>query len=134
VTTREQIETTLYSYAWGFDQEALDVLEGCFAQDARLVIHGNAIEGRTAIVEHLGKLRAARREADERMRHVMSNVLVHEHGDGRATVTSYFTTFMQTAPPSGTLQALGTGFYRDQFVEAGDRWLMAEREVHFDRD
>jgi 3-phenylpropionate/cinnamic acid dioxygenase small subunit len=133
VSIRHSIETTLYRYAWGFDEEDLEALTACFTEDAEMHIRGNALQGREAIVQRLGEMRAARREAGERMRHVMTNVLVHEQDDQRAEVTSYFTSFLITSGPEGQLIPYSTGFYRDELRADGDDWRIARRDVTFDR-
>jgi ketosteroid isomerase-like protein len=132
MSARGPIENTLYSYAWGYDSEDLELLAGCFTADAVVVV-GGAIdsEGRDDIHRSFVGRRAARTEAGELPRHMTTNVLIEEEGEAAARVRSYFTLVVTK---SGSVEASVqiTGWYLDDFVSEDGKWLIRRREMHVD--
>jgi hypothetical protein len=77
-------------------------------------------------VRELGRRHQVFRTANRRPWIVISNVLIHDQDDRRATVISSYTSFKQDR--GGSLEA-SVGYYEDSFVLDGDTWRIQRRSV-----
>lgn len=122
---RMRIAERLHAYAWGFDERRIDVLRGCFTEDA--VWHGSLagresvgpVHGADAIIEFLTSYWP--RQADQR-RHYMLSLEV----DPVTASEVLATTALLLTAVGKRLEIVLTSFYRFRLVEQGGRWLIAD--------
>ncbi|TAL01962.1 MAG: nuclear transport factor 2 family protein [Rhodospirillaceae bacterium] len=116
---KDAIRDLLANYCFYTDRKNPDALVALFTEDC--VYDGGAFgrfEGRAAL---RGFMTAAGDES--RVRHFTVNEVIAVKGD-TATARSYFLVLdSASAPPT----PLFTGFYEDQFVRTGGRWLFKTR-------
>jgi ketosteroid isomerase-like protein len=125
MSARSQIENATYRYAWAFDENDMELLADCFAEDAELVEpSGNRIVGRGPIREAFAKRRADRLERGEQPRHFTTNVFVHSQSGSTAEASSYFV--MHTTK-DGALVGTSVGSYLDTWVDDGGTWRLKRR-------
>lgn len=135
MSLREEIERTIYQYAWGYDDDELEYLAGAFAPDGTL---DHAIEGSTdlrgpeQIRAWMDEKRQVFRDAGEQPRHMLSTLEVEQLSDTEARSRCYMT--MMVTRSDGTVYVHHSGRYVDMFVRVGDRWLFSERLIRVDRD
>jgi 3-phenylpropionate/cinnamic acid dioxygenase small subunit len=130
LSTRTEIAELIARYAWSYDDEDSDALAGCFTEDAEFDYGTELLRGRDAICARLNGNRAAAHERGEQPRHVMTNVVVDEAGDGTARVRSYLS-FTVTSANGPAL--LLTATYDDLVVHDGGEWRFQRRAVHRDQ-
>ena len=129
MSARAEINELLARYAWAYDEEDPEALASCFAENAEFDYGTELLRGRDAICGRLNGNRAAARERGEQPRHVMTNVVVDEKGDGTARVLSYLSFTVSSA--SGTAVVL-TATYDDVVVRDGGEWRFQRRAVNRD--
>lgn len=129
---RGQINDVLNRYAWGYDENKLDVIGECFTADAVFsmrIADGDLIgpfEGREAI---LGLMKGSLESQTDQRRHVTTNVFFESDERDAAEVMSYLTLI---SVADGRLNVLSSGWYRDRFVLDGDRWRIRDRYLQLD--
>lgn len=134
MSLRSDIEDTIYQYAWGYDDDDLDLLAAAFAVDGVLdhAIDGSTVRGRAEIRAWMDTKREIFRRAGEQPRHMLANVVVEQISAGEASARCYMT--MMVTRSDGTVYAHHAGRYLDRLVRVEDRWLFAERLIRVDRD
>ena len=133
MTAREGIERTLYLYGWYYDEDDIDGMAGCFAEDALLKSGTGATTaaGRAAIRKFFDERREVRRRARQQTRHVISNVLIENETRDTADVLCYLILAV-TEVGGGT--SLKAGWYRDKMVRDGMTWRFKERAINVDAE
>jgi 3-phenylpropionate/cinnamic acid dioxygenase small subunit len=134
MTLRHAIEDSIYRYAWGYDDDELDLLASAFAEQATLnhAIDGSFVEGRETIRAWMDEKREVFRQAGEQPRHMIANVVVEQDSETTASSRCYMT--MMVTRSDGTVYAHHAGRYFDTYVRVGDRWLFSQRLIRVDRD
>jgi len=138
LAAREACRDTLAQYTHAGDRFLLEEFAGAFCEDGILEIRGqDQLRGRATIMERFGgatvaqqarQVAARARDAGTSrriVRHTVSNIRFESVTPGEAVVASYFSVFTEIG-----LDHMGR--YRDRFVPAGDRWLIAHRFVSTD--
>ncbi|MFZ2176794.1 MAG: nuclear transport factor 2 family protein [Rhodococcus sp. (in: high G+C Gram-positive bacteria)] len=130
--TSESIRDTVARYTHAGDGGKLTELAECFTPDGTLEIKGrSSATGRDAIVKMLGGGAAPADRprttsgAKFFQRHFVANLMFDSITPDRIDTRAYFVVF----GPDG---ADHWGRYRDVFVPAGNRWLIAHRFVAVD--
>ncbi len=134
MTLRATVEDTIYQYAWGYDDDELDLLAASFAEQGTLnhAIDGSFVSGRAAIRAWMDEKRQVFRDAGEQPRHMISGVVVTRDSEEQASARCYMT--MVVTRSDGTPYLHHAGRYLDTLVKVGDRWLFSERLIRVDRD
>jgi hypothetical protein len=110
-------------YAYAFDGADGDVWSALFTPDGVFVLpDGTAVSG----TDELRKFVVARSDDAPGMRHLMTNILLDESGDG-ALGRAYFLAFRLGG--DGQFRLRNFGRYEDEFVRAGGGWLIRSRRV-----
>ena len=129
---RGQLVDRLARYCWGFDERRRDILQDCFTQDAVWVgdVMGETrvgpFEGRDAVVSWLAGFWPHQR--DQR-RHVVTNVIVEDVGDGSATCLAYLL-LVGSSRRSVALEA--AGMYRIEYRLDAGAWRISRLSAGFD--
>jgi 3-phenylpropionate/cinnamic acid dioxygenase small subunit len=116
------VTRTVSEYCRRCDDGRFDEFTRLFAVDAQLVVRGQVTRGAEAISATIAALQTPER----RGRHMVANTVVEISGD-RASAESDFVFFRPR--PDGTLEAVNTGRYLDEFVRDGDGWQFSRREI-----
>ncbi|MEV0067503.1 MULTISPECIES: nuclear transport factor 2 family protein [unclassified Amycolatopsis] len=133
MTARAEIENVLGKASWGYDENDVGLIADQFTETATMTMQigreGDTIgpfEGREAIRKlHADSLVA---QTDQR-RHNLSNlVLTKETPDSAATTANLTLLSIE----NGAVRVLSSGWYRDELVKQGDRWLIATRHIYLD--
>ena len=134
MSLRDEIEDTLYQYAWGYDDDDIALLSSAFADGATLnhALDGSTLTGPAEIHAWMDEKRGVFRDAGEQPRHMLANVVVTRESETEATARCYMT--MVVTRSDGTVYVHHAGRYFDRFVRVGDRWLFSERLIRVDRD
>jgi 3-phenylpropionate/cinnamic acid dioxygenase small subunit len=134
MSLRGAIEDTIYAYAWGYDDDDLDLLAGAFTETATLshAIDGSRVTGRAEIRAWMDEKRQVFRDAGEQPRHMIANVVVEQESDTTASSRCYMT--MMVTRSDGTVYAHHSGRYLDTYMKEGTMWLFSERLIRVDRD
>jgi hypothetical protein len=134
MSLREQISDTIYQYAWGYDDDDMDLLAGAFADGATLnhAIDGSTVNGPADIKEWMDQKREVFRSNGEQPRHMLANIVVEQDSETTASSRCYMT--MMVTRSDGTVYAHHAGRYFDRYVRVGERWLFSERLIRVDRD
>jgi 3-phenylpropionate/cinnamic acid dioxygenase small subunit len=116
------IGRTLTEYCFTCDDARFDELGECFTEDATLVVPGDVVEGRAAIVAWY---ETAQGHPKQRGKHLTANVVCDVEGD-RASVVADFAwlRFSKGQLVPGTI-----GRYVDELVRGTDRWRFERREI-----
>ncbi len=122
---REQVRHTISSYTFGGDRGRLDELAAAFTPDGVLQIEQDDVStGRAAIIERLSRVVTMDRHPAH-MHHHISGTHFRSVSRAAIEVSSYFLVITDIGPDHW-------GRYRDRFEPAGDRWLIAHRQVTTD--
>ena len=127
VHDRISIDDLYCRCARDMDNPASDAWIDCFTSDAVFL---SPRFGRFSGREGLRELHELRRRAliDTKIRHVISNVLIHMDGpetSGECYLCAYETKF-------GKTKLVAVGGYRDTLVKLEQRWFFRTREEYFD--
>ena len=112
------IARTLARYCHTIDDGEFEALGECFTDDAELEAFGRTRNGREAAVGLLAKAMPP----ENRGKHLITNTLVEETGEGKASVVSDFA-FV------GKDSSVMTGRYIDEFVATDGDWRIAKRTI-----
>ncbi|GGO20506.1 hypothetical protein GCM10010116_41170 [Microbispora rosea subsp. aerata] len=129
---RGAIENVLSRYSLAYDENDMEEMADCFTEDAVLTMRiqdGDLIgpfEGREAIVKLMEDSLAAQ---NDRRRHLTTNLIVRETGDGTATAVSYLTLI---AIQDQKLNVLSTAKYDDELVRRDGVWRLSRRHIALD--
>lgn len=126
------IERLLYRLAYGNDERDIDILAGCFTEDATMggmtrkqQEEGYSVEPTASREKILRVFSKGWPRMTGRRRHMITNVWIEEDGERQATVNSYVTLFIirdETLTPVQTLR------YRDEVVIDDDgQWKIRNR-------
>jgi hypothetical protein len=121
-------------YAALVDDGRADEVPDLFTEDGLWATPGLEMRGRAELAEGFG--RRARR-GERVSRHVCTNFHLSEVSDDEATGSVYLTLYRydradDAADPAPETRPALVGVYRDRFVRAGTRWLIAERRLQVD--
>ena len=126
---------TLNEYAWGLDQDDLELTLSCYSEDAVIQItidpvgdHRGTFEGKDAIRGMYQPSRDAI-EPGEQRRHFMTNMAVENTDDDSVTVRSYFLVTRAKGPSMGILTG---GWIRFQMTDHGGTMKIVRGEIHLD--
>lgn len=122
---REAVRQTISDYVVAGDRRRLVDLAACFTEDGTMQIgQDDPIVGRTAIVETLDRVLPSERVPTHAHHHIASTHFAGVSPDG-VDAWSYFTVMTDVG-------ADHWGRYRDRFVPAEGRWLLASRRITVD--
>jgi len=132
MTTNEEIQHVLASWALGYDERDVPRMIACFAPEATMVLNIGGTEtlgpyvGRDAVIKHMTDHHEIQ---DDQRRHLVTNAVIEDVTADEAKVTSYLTLIV-TDGDGVRLQA--TGVYRDRFVHNESGWQIAYRHLDLD--
>jgi 3-phenylpropionate/cinnamic acid dioxygenase small subunit len=128
VNARDEIENTLYRYAWAYDMDQLDEMGKCFTADAQVEFADVGLKaGRSAIVEEMRRRRDLYRPENAVPWHVISNVFIESQTEAEATVKAFFTFFVRGT--DGVEKFRSIGYYDDTFGPEDGAWRIRHRRV-----
>lgn len=121
------IHELLSRAAYSFDEHDLDMLEGCYAEDATLrvdIADGQTFgpfEGREAI---MGLMKVTLDSQSDTRRHIICNFIFEDAGESHAVVVS---TVVVTSAEDGEIGLVTSGVYRDRVAKTAQGWRIADR-------
>jgi hypothetical protein len=125
LVAREQVRHTMSSYTFGGDRGRLNELAAAFTPNGVLQIEEDDVStGREAIIERLSRVVTMDRHPTH-MHHHISGIHFRAVVETEIEVSSYFLVVTD-------IGADHWGRYRDRFVPAEERWLIAHRRVTTD--
>ena len=131
----EEVLKTLNDYAWGLDQDDLELTLSCYSDDAVVQItidperdHRGTFEGKDAIRGMYQPSRDAI-EPGEQRRHFMTNMALENNDDDSVTVRSYFLVTQAKGP---SMKLLTGGWIRFQMADRGGAMKIMRGEIHLD--
>jgi hypothetical protein len=127
VSVRGAIENQLALYAWAFDMDELELMGGCFTEDADVEFSDGPAHGRAAVVANLEARREVFRARQVAPWHLMTNFLIREETATYIDVVCFFTFFTKAA--DGKPEMSSIGYYADRFVDDGGVWRIARRKI-----
>jgi SnoaL-like protein len=119
------------AYARHVDFGEYEAYLALFAEDARLDLGGDVMEGREAIRRFL-----AQRPRNLRSRHVFTNLMVEVIDADHARGITYLTLYRHVgdeslgAGPIDFPGPAGIGHYEDEYVRTPAGWRFASRKLH----
>ena len=128
-TDKLEIQELLSRAAYAFDQHDIEMLQGCFAPDAYMLVKvadGSVFgpfEGREAI---MGLMTATLESQTDTRRHIISNFIFEKASEGQATVISQI---VLAATENGEIRLLTSGIYRDEVRKSTDGWQITNRHL-----
>ena len=130
---RALITERIARYCWSYDERQLDLLAGCFTEDA--VWDGNVLGvipigpfvGREKIRDWLSEFWP--HQHDQR-RHMLLNTIVEEQTGETATTLSYLLLMASTGDVA-SIESMG--FYKVQYRREGEKWLISHLNAGFDK-
>ncbi|GAA5149658.1 hypothetical protein GCM10023321_13870 [Pseudonocardia eucalypti] len=127
---REQIRDCLYRYCRGIDRYDVDLVRGCYHEDA-IDEHGVFNGGLEGFIELVHQFRGPASEYGI-MQHVVTNTLIERDGDS-AHVESYLYNVLVGRDPDASLpDILFGGRFVDRFEKRAGRWAIAHRRLVYD--
>jgi 3-phenylpropionate/cinnamic acid dioxygenase small subunit len=128
VNVRDEIENTLYRYAWAYDMDQLDEMGKCFTADAHVEFADVGLKvGRSAVVEEMRRRRDLYRPDSAVPWHVISNIFIENQTETEATVKAFFTFFVKGS--DGTAKFRSIGYYDDSFGPEDGTWRVRRRRI-----
>lgn len=127
-----EIHELLSRAAWSFDEHDYQMLEECFAEDAKMLVNiadgqvFGPFEGREAI---MGLMRATLEAQTDTRRHIISNFVFLDAGDSEATVVSQI---VLASTENGQIRLVTSGIYRDVVRRIDGRWQIANRNLNLE--
>ncbi len=123
---RECIRDTVARYNHAGDRGRYDEMIGCFVPDGVLaIVDGGEHRGHDALRLFFSGPGGTAAPGLTQLRHCVTNLLIDIDAEDAASASSYFEVITDIGLDHW-------GRYRDRFVSAGDRWLIAERSVKTD--
>ncbi len=136
MSLREDVEETIYRFAWAYDQFDEDEYVGTFLPDGVMVVESMRgelrLEGQDEIRKFFPQARGYRASSGQQPRHLINNVMVTRISDTEVESRCYMT-FIRTHS-DGSAAVDHAGRYLDRLTRAGDRWLFSQRRILMDRD
>ncbi|WP_158734747.1 nuclear transport factor 2 family protein [Alteribacillus sp. YIM 98480] len=123
------IHELLSRASYGLDERNIDMLSGCFAEDAVMTLRiadGDMIgpfDGHQSIMK---LMKDSMETQTDKRRHVTSNLFFEDESETNAKAISYLTLF---ATENGVIKLLTTGIYRDEVVKTADGWKLKKRHL-----
>ncbi len=134
---RAQIQDTLSAYAQSQDQNAWDLYDRVFTDDAVIELPGTGIDPLGA-ADLKAFLRDGFNSTHVAGQHLIGNVLIDVHGDTARSVAELLSVTLQTTEQPGRLSRIqASGLYIDTWTRTGDGWRIAHRvstQKHLQRD
>ena len=127
VRDRLEITNLIHSYGHFADNGATDALAALFADDARIDVGVPGVADKASLAKML-KLRPPNVSGTQ-MRHVMTNLVVHEQNDRTASGAVYLVVMSTVA---NKLTPLTTGQYTFSLVRADGAWRIRDWTVALD--
>ena len=118
--SEQEIRRTLAEYCTTLDDGLFDQWVQLFTEDVTLAVMGKVAHGRDGV----RGLIEPYQQADQRGRHVLSEPFITINGDTATVLTDY-------AFVGKDMRISSAGRYHDRFVDDGDRWRIALREIVF---
>ena len=125
-TQHAMITNTLSRYAWAYDMNEMDLMNQCFAREARVIFPSGPQCGREAVVGELRRMRASY-GPQQTPWHVISNVFVQTLTPNEAAVKSWFSFDIKDKGEPMELNSFG--WYDDIFVAEDGDWRVSTRRV-----
>ncbi len=129
------VARTLNDYAWGLDQNDLELTLSCYLPDAEVRItvdpageERGVFIGIDAIREMYRPSREAM-EPGEQRRHYLTNVTVEDADGESATIRAYF---LVIRAQGAAMDILTGGWFRFRMVEAAGAMRIVRGEIHLD--
>jgi 3-phenylpropionate/cinnamic acid dioxygenase small subunit len=130
MSARRDIESTLYRFARGFDEDDFDLLADCMTADAELTSFEGPTSGRDAILAMLRTRRDGAGADGAQPRHLLANIEIDIESDSAATSRAGYVLF---SAGTGGISVVSTGTYGDRLVDDGGTWRVSHRQVNVDR-
>lgn len=127
------ITELLSRYTWAHDSRDFDALQACFTETASytMTIAGGPTSAPTVGGEAIAALvRSFKEKQTDQRRHLITNVVVDELSEDKATVRSYVTVF---ATEGDTSRLVTTGICSDEVIKTGGNWKFARKDMHLDK-
>jgi hypothetical protein len=125
LTARECIRDTVARYNHAGDTGRYEVMVECFTAEGRLaIVGGETYDGRDELRAFFSGV-GGTAPGFTQLRHCVTNLLIDVVEREHANASSYFQVITDIGLDHW-------GRYRDRFVVAGARWLLAERSVKTD--
>jgi len=112
----------LYAMLDHLDARRYDAMTALFTPQGRWIRQGQAFEGRAAILQALQA-----RPANMRVRHLLSNPLVHECSAQHAVVAAHMTAYRQLE--GGPSELFSINAVSTRFERVDGQWLIAEQSM-----
>jgi len=130
--TRMAVKEALARSAYALDERLMDELEAGFTDDAVLVVAiAGADPAEFASRETImGLMRNAAETQTDVRRHVTTNVFFEDTNN--ADEVRSVANLTITAVENGAIKLITSGYYKDQFVREGNRWLIKSRRIELD--
>ena len=120
---KQAITEIIYRYCRGLDRMDKALTLSCW-HEGGTDDHGALFSGPAAeFVEWVWPVH----EAMERTQHTITNILIQVDGD-RAGAESYYTVYLRTPSPDGTVDIIGGGRYCDDFEKVAGVWRIRHRQ------
>ncbi|MBM64353.1 MAG: hypothetical protein CL484_15495 [Acidobacteria bacterium] len=128
-TARQLVRT----FSVGFDRRDVEVAVAPFSADMLWI--QRVADGPWTRFEGLGEVRAMVRamfvrHAEQRRRHLTTNLIGEANGPGHWRVRSFLT--LLTLVPGGKPSLIATGTYEDDIERRGSEWLITRRLLTLD--
>jgi hypothetical protein len=125
------IEDLFSRYMWAIDGGDVEGLVACFTETGALESPAvGRYAGRDAVRSFAQRFSRFRANGSQ-MRHVVSNLLVEQDGEGTARARCYLVVFLTR---DGSSRLLGPGQYDCELRKVAGRWLFERRVVAMDHD
>lgn len=133
LSAREGIARTLYLYGWYYDEDDIEGMASCFAEDAELLRGTGEVtaRGRAEIRSFFGARREDRRRTRQQTRHVISNIIIENETEDSADVLCYL--ILAVTEDNGPT-SLRAGWYRDRMAREGATWRFKQRTINVDSE
>ena len=119
--------------AFGYDERDLEMLAGCFAENAEFsmrIAGGDLIGPFSGREEIMGLMTGSMDEQTDVRRHVVSNLFFNDTQSDTPEVVSNLTLL---ATENGAIQLLSAGVYRDRVIKIDGTWRIAGRHLELDK-
>jgi hypothetical protein len=136
MSLKDEVEETIYRFAWAYDQFDADEYVGTFLPDGVMVVESMRgelrLEGQDAIRTFFPKARGYRADSGQQPRHLINNIMVTRISDSEVESRCYMT-FIRTHS-DGSAAVDHAGRYLDKLTRIDGQWLFSERRILMDRD
>jgi hypothetical protein len=135
IKVTESCRDAICRFFYYLDEWRYDDMLRLMTKDAIWIRQGETLNGQTAV-----RLALEKRSAKQRIRHIITNLIVDQHDEKTAFATSYLTSYKHdeardiagAAQISGPFRLL---LIQTSFVESGGKWLISKQanvdQFHF---